>query len=120
MWFAADRLPGQPNGHGAATALAFPMPSTVTHFFNSDSGAQWQSTVYQTWAAPGEDKDPFGIFKGPWTEYQPGRSYAETWNQAVFGPTLPSPDSLSTGVTRTGDTIGVDLPLLPDLGAVPR
>jgi hypothetical protein len=113
-WYATDRLPGEGLTHPPAIGKSFTMPSTITHFFNSDSGAQWHSVVDQVWTYPDGNQDILGEFRGPWTEYQAGRSYTETWNHAVFGPTFPSPGSLSTGVTRTGDTIGVDLPLYGD------
>ncbi len=113
-WYATARLPGEGESHPPAIGKSFPMPSTITHFFNSDSDAQWQSVVDQIWTDPDGNQDILGEFRGPWTGYQAGRSYAETWNHAVFGPTFPSPGGVSTGVTRTGDTIGVDLPLYGD------
>ncbi|MDG4832078.1 hypothetical protein O7627_22615 [Solwaraspora sp. WMMD1047] len=52
------------------------------------------------------------------TSYEPGRWQVDSWNAAVIGPGLVSPDG-STAATRLGDTIQVDVPLQTDRAGHP-
>ncbi|WP_405091106.1 S8 family serine peptidase [Micromonospora sp. NBC_01392] len=50
---------------------------------------------------------------GP-TRFRAGHSYAETWNAAPYGPSFPPPRWPEQGITRTGDTVVVSLPMHSD------
>ncbi|MEU1967709.1 S8 family serine peptidase [Micromonospora sediminicola] len=50
---------------------------------------------------------------GP-TRYRAGRDYREDWNNAPYGPSFPQPRWPEQGITRTGDTIVVSLPVHSD------
>ncbi|GAB3089549.1 S8 family serine peptidase [Micromonospora schwarzwaldensis] len=50
---------------------------------------------------------------GP-TRYRAGHSYAENWNAAPYGPSFPQPRWPEQGITRTGDTMVVSLPMHSD------
>ncbi|ATO16554.1 peptidase S8 [Micromonospora sp. WMMA2032] len=50
---------------------------------------------------------------GP-TRYRAGRDHREDWNNAPYGPSFPQPRWPEQGITRTGDTIVVSLPVHSD------
>ncbi|RSM72538.1 peptidase S8 [Actinoplanes sp. ATCC 53533] len=114
LWFTTSRLAGR-NDENRYETLVMPLrvrqPSTVTRYFNTDGGVQWRSGLRQV-QADGEYRGPYTF--GAWTGYERGRSYDESWNQAVFGPAFPRADDRSTGVTRLADTVTVNLPLFGD------
>ena len=112
-WFETGRLPGQET-HAAAVALPFRLPFTAVRYFNSDGQVEWKSRSYEVWEDDSGNGCICGWTAGPWTHYPPGRAIAQTWNPAVFGPVFPGPGDLDAGATRSGDTIGVDLPLYGD------
>jgi subtilisin family serine protease len=113
-WFTTPRLPGQET-HASAVIVPFTLPFTVVRYYNSDGGVQWRQKVYESW----EDGNGNGCLCGwtadRWTRYTAGRTYPQAWIRGVFGPVLPDlDDPTERGVTRTGDTIAVDLPLYGD------
>ncbi|MFI9811735.1 S8 family peptidase [Saccharothrix variisporea] len=94
-------------------AIAFAMggdvdqPGTRTEYYHGN-GLTWTSDYLQ---APGPD-DPinFALFNDP-VGYQPGRTYRESWNKTVLGPSLPDG---STSVVRDGNKITNSQSLLGD------
>jgi hypothetical protein len=52
--------------------------------------------------------------RSPSRTYQAGRTYHERFGDPVFGPVLPPTTYPMPGITRSGDYLGVDVPLLGD------
>ncbi|WP_285777374.1 S8 family serine peptidase [Microtetraspora sp. NBRC 13810] len=94
---------GKFSGYLASTHFA--LPFTQTEYLNTDEGIRWQRQFRET-VPSGESS----YFYSPITRYERKRAYAERWNRGVFGPALVG----DAGVTRTGDTIAVDVPLYGD------
>jgi hypothetical protein len=111
-WYATSRQPGQERLSGA-TLLRYDTPATVTHHYTTEGGVEWRSAMYDVT----EDDGPVGTLATPYTHYEP-RAYAQTWNQAVFGPVLATPvhgtRNTWVGVVRDHGTVSVDLPLYGD------
>jgi hypothetical protein len=67
---------------------------------------------------PSEDPDSFPeifeLLMQPPTAYRPGQVYKDVWHTGPFGPGLPAPRWPEQWVSRTGDTVIVDLPLYGD------
>jgi hypothetical protein len=93
--------------------VEYDTPSTVTHYYTTEGEVQWHSAM----ADGTEDGGLIMTQWTPYTHYEPG-AYAQTWNQAVFGPVLATPvhglANKWVGVVRDSDTISVDLPLYSD------
>jgi hypothetical protein len=110
-WYAISRQPGQER-FSWATIVEYDTPATVTHYYTTEGEVQWHS-VMEDFTEDG----PIAMRSTPYTHYEPG-AYAQTWNQAVFGPVLAAPVhgmlNKWVGVVRDGDTISVDLPLYND------
>ncbi|MFI6133981.1 S8 family serine peptidase [Micromonospora sp. NPDC051141] len=101
------------NMGGSAVGLPVPVPGKrIEHF----------STVRTRWSAEldlgrrTEDGwlDVQAVLESGPTRYRAGHSYAETWNAAPFGPSFPPPRWPEQGITRTGDTVLVSLPMHSD------
>ncbi|MER6826401.1 S8 family serine peptidase [Streptosporangium sp. NPDC000563] len=80
-------------------------PSISTHHVNTDAGARW-IRYFAEYGPEGEETR----FESPFTGYTPGRTYRESWNRGVFGPTLPPVGDGSAGMSRTGDLIWAAVP----------
>ncbi|WP_188316956.1 S8 family peptidase [Solihabitans fulvus] len=98
------------SGGGGGWSALFPvgLPGTATEYLTTD-GVQWGADLLQlngnTLEAQ-EIADP--------GNYHAGRTYRERLHYAVFSPVLPAPPIPQLWVTRNGDTINVDLPLVGD------
>ncbi|MBF5030422.1 S8 family serine peptidase [Micromonospora sp. ANENR4] len=53
------------------------------------------------------------------TRYRAGHTYRDEWNKAPFGPSFPQPQWPEQGITRTGDTLVVSLPVHSDAAGHP-
>ncbi|MEV4757670.1 RNA polymerase sigma factor [Micromonospora sp. NPDC049559] len=110
-WYAVNRVPGEPGtGQVVLMGAAFPLPATRTHYVNTDGGLQWRAVGRMFWTDPanGDQWSWWGVL-GPWTGYQAGRTYRETWGAAVAGPVLPGPEDWGMGAARGGDVVAVRL-----------
>jgi subtilisin family serine protease len=107
-------FPVQP-GAGSASAIGFPLrlPFTQTTYFNTDDGVAWQSNMDELIETE-ESIEFLSTLFGPTLRYRAGRSYAEQWNRAVFGPSLLDPVVPVEYLTRTGDTMLVLVPTHSD------
>jgi hypothetical protein len=50
----------------------------------------------------------FGAAGGPFTSYRPGHTYAQTWNEPVFGPAFPPPNPWRNEAGRQGDVLTIN------------
>ncbi len=98
-------IPGRYDG-GFSVTLPVRAPFTRTEYFTADSGLMWATTL--------SEPDYVAQLNGLTTAYRAGRSYTETWDRGVFGPTMPDRQIPRQYVSRTGDVIGVDLWLFGD------
>jgi subtilisin family serine protease len=107
-------LPGKSEG-GWAVLLPFRLPFTRTEYYNADGGVHWQP-FFEEWQPVAGDPFPrtLATADAPATAYRAGRSYAEQWNHAVFGPSLPDSRWPDLWVSRVGDTMQVFPPLYGD------
>jgi len=76
------------------------------------------TTGDETWQIEFEQQPNLRTLRTVPTSYEPGRWRVDSWNAAVIGPGLVSPDG-STAATRQGDTIQVDVPLQTDRAGHP-
>ncbi|MEV7417798.1 S8 family serine peptidase [Streptomyces sp. NPDC089919] len=102
-----------PDGAGStAVSLVRKLPATVTLYLAAVGGVQWETDVEQY---GGRDAQGFPLteaaYYGGLKAYRPGRQYSETFNKAVFGPTLAGE---GFGLYRKGNQISGFLPLLAD------
>ncbi|MEV4244347.1 S8 family serine peptidase [Streptosporangium canum] len=116
----AAHLPGVQRRAGSASSgdarmsihlapVRFTTPSVHTDYVNADGGIRWRHFFWED----GPDVEET-FFESPLTSYIPGRGYRESWNRGVFGPTLPPVGEDFGGLTRTGDTIRVNVPMYGD------
>ncbi|MFF7949804.1 S8 family peptidase [Streptomyces griseorubiginosus] len=107
---ATGWLPGSFSG----SSVSFPqaLPSTRTLHLSTVSGVKWGLSFEQY---SGVDPDGFPISDAYYTvgaplSFQGGKSYAKTFNTAVFGPRLGA----DYGLYRNGNEIFGSLPLFAD------
>ncbi|MFD1326251.1 peptidase S8, partial [Micromonospora sonneratiae] len=94
---------------GSAPIMRVAVPGERVEYYNDAKGMRWDSVLDFF----DEDWNWFGGYLSSPSMYQAGRHYQERWNGAPYGPAFS--DYLPTnGITRQGDTIGVDLPLFSD------
>ncbi|MEV7786357.1 S8 family serine peptidase [Streptomyces sp. NPDC088106] len=103
-------LPG--SGGGSALGLPQTLPGTRTLYLTATGGAKWDLEFEQY---GGVDADGWPIGEAGYLVvtgkgYKAGKTYRETVNTAVFGPTL-GPDH---GVVRDGNSISGSVPLFAD------
>jgi hypothetical protein len=99
-------LPGRYEGGFAVSTLAYQAPFKRTEYYNADPGLRWSSSL--------SEPDYVASLSSLGTAYQPGHSYHQVWDRAVFGPTMPDRQLPRQYVSRTGDVISVDLWLYGD------
>jgi len=86
--------------------LAFHLPTDRTDYVNTEGGVRWLSWFNELQA------DTFALAayaENPDTAYQANRSYQQTWNKGVFGPSL----SL-VSASRVGDRLNLFVPWFGD------
>ncbi|HCT80579.1 MAG TPA: hypothetical protein DGG94_08240 [Micromonosporaceae bacterium] len=88
---------------GIAAELYFYLPFSRVEYVNNDSGRV-------RWHIEATDDAAVSFLRSP-GNYQPGRTYSQTWNNAVFGP--------GTDGTRNGDAISVYVPIYTDASGHP-
>ncbi|MEV0232623.1 S8 family serine peptidase [Nonomuraea sp. NPDC050786] len=103
----AAQLPGGPIS-GLLTETTFTTPSVRIEYVNADGGAKWRRYLWEDGPESGET-----AFESSLTGYTPGRAYRESWNLGVFAPVLAGGED-SGGLTRSGDSIRVDIPMYGD------
>lgn len=93
---------------GGSAAATFHPPATRTEYFSSAEDLWWDFRL--------DERDSEGLAGTVALDlhrsYQAGRSYSETWNEAVFSPSLPA---IEEGwANRVGDLILTNLPTFGD------
>nr|WP_296072383.1 S8 family serine peptidase [uncultured Actinoplanes sp.] len=99
--FHRAAAPGGAGPIGSNTPIDLPFHGI--EYFNTDGGIVWTSTFLEGSNLTTQD-----------STLRSGRTYAQTWNAAPFGPTLNQPPAWSPlgYVGRDGDTIAVAAPPL--------
>lgn len=97
-------------GDGAASGAGLPvdLPSQRVEYHNVDEDLVWEGELYQ-YAA--DDDEPQVVQHSDLIQREPGETYAETWNAAVFGPGMPQDWFFAT---RNDDLLFATLPLHSD------
>lgn len=112
-WRFAFPSPRTGSGGGAwAVLVDVPLPGARTEFYNTE-GLSWSTGLWQIKEEPGSliiEAD----FESEQRIYRAGRSYTERFNHAMFGPAFPRTDIPQRWASRSGDVIGVGLPLFSD------
>ncbi|MBO4206096.1 S8 family serine peptidase [Micromonospora echinofusca] len=103
-------------GHNTgASAIILPtaVPGQRTEYYNV-RGTRWETEL--DFGVRSEDGwlDVKSVLVSPPTAYSGGRRYAEVWNTAPYGPLFPPLRWGDEGITRSGDVIGVYLPVHAD------
>lgn len=96
-------------GIGVGQGFAFKLPLNRTEFHNVD-GLAWSAELQQ-WAFVKKLVHTETILTGGVVDHQPGQSYVEDWNSAVFGPGFPGE---SDWASRFDDTLAINVPLYSD------
>ncbi|MEU7819861.1 S8 family serine peptidase [Catellatospora sp. NPDC049133] len=99
---------GGPGPIGSNTAID--LPFRATEYYNTDGGLIWTTTFVEGANSTTQE-----------SIYQAGRTYAQTWNAAAFGPTvLGAPEWSPTGYAgRDGDVITVQPAMFADADGRP-
>lgn len=101
LTFATPRLPGPLSG-GFARGLPLALPGTRRDHYNVDSGGvAWQTRFDEHDA----DNVLVSVLLDEYTERRAARTTTATWNRAVAGPVLATPELPEHWVTRRGDTL---------------
>jgi hypothetical protein len=79
-------------------------PYARTEFYNTGDGVRWGAQ--------------FGAAAGPFTAYLPGHTYAQAWNEPVFGPAFPPANAWANEAGRTGDTMSINPSWFSDASGV--
>ncbi|MFD4604616.1 S8 family serine peptidase [Streptomyces sp. NPDC058464] len=104
-----DELTGLgPNTVGTSRALP---AGRVTLYVSTDADLRWQFHV--SLHRDGANQAYMYLDGADFKRYQPGRTYQENWNQAVFGP-VTSTSRVFLGAYRSGDDYALCTPLLSD------
>lgn len=106
-----------PASGGWAVLLPFHLPTRRTEYLSTD--AAWNNEFDQQSPAVGDNFPELLSYETHTTTYRPGKSYAEQWNRAVFGPTLAEPSFDGDWVTRQGDHLIADVPLFGEGSGYP-
>ncbi|TYB60143.1 S8 family serine peptidase [Nonomuraea sp. PA05] len=93
---------------GLLTGTTFATPSVRIEYVNADGGAKWRRYFWEDGPESGET-----ALESSLTGYTPGRAYRESWNLGVFAPVLVGGGE-SGGLTRSGDSIRVNVPMYGD------
>jgi len=96
-------------GAGSTWLVPVPAPGTAIDHLAGD-GVQWSTTFTQTSGTGPARRFETDLF-GTARSYPPGRTYRETLNTAVFGPTL---NARYSAVSRRENVIRVTVPLFGD------
>jgi hypothetical protein len=98
---------------GGGVSYGFPLrgPFTQTEYYTSAPGLRWSSDFIAV--ADDQFQETLRLSAGP-RELAAGRTYRETWNQGVFGPSLAAPPEESWFASRTGDRFFLLLPQFGD------
>jgi subtilisin family serine protease len=111
--YTADRIlfPFPESGGGFVFGAGTPadMPGGRTEYLTTQD-VRWQSILTQLTAAG----DPVAEFDSPYRTHRAGRTYDESYGQAVFGPGLPPTEF--PWAFRFGDELGVSIPMFADFG----
>ncbi|GAA1383987.1 S8 family serine peptidase [Catellatospora chokoriensis] len=89
--------------------LGFPLPFTRKEYYTADPLVTFAGDFAEIDATTNEQIS--GV-SGERRAYRADRSYLERWNRPVFAPSLS--DGVLGGVTRTGDTLTMDIGLYGD------
>ncbi|MDI2130641.1 serine protease [Yinghuangia seranimata] len=92
-------------GPTAGLSQTLPVPGSATYMVTPERGT-WDIT-YFTSAAPGTRSSRYGAYG---IAVAAGATSTHTFDTPVFAPALPA----GAGVTRDGDTLTVDIPVLAD------
>jgi hypothetical protein len=97
-----SQIPGKAEW-GIAAELYFPLPFSRIEYINNDRGrVRWHNDF---------NDDAAVMFLRAPVNYQPGRTYSQTWNNAVISP--------GTDGTRTGDEMTFYIPFYTDASGHP-
>ncbi len=102
------------DGLSWAAVVPFDLPFRQTVYVNSDGGLRWDSMFEEQAPRPGDHPDTVGMTYQPPKVYQAGRTYQETWNRAVFAPTVANAKDPDEWASRTENLIAVGVPLFAD------
>jgi subtilisin family serine protease len=105
VWTAREPELGIAVGQG----FAFDLPLTRTEYHNVDS-LRW-SGEFQQWRFVKRVVHTETIVTGGVVSHQPGQSYVEDWNTAVFGPGFPGETEWAA---RFDNTLFVNIPMYSD------
>ncbi|WP_349880437.1 S8 family serine peptidase [Micromonospora sp. HUAS YX12] len=111
---------GEPDYNMGGSAIVLPVQvpgKRIDHL--STNRIRWSAEL-----AFGErDEDgwlqPRAVLESGPTRYRAGHTYRDEWNKAPFGPSFPQPQWPEEGITRTGDTLVVALPVHSDAAGHP-
>ncbi|SDC41584.1 hypothetical protein [Actinokineospora iranica] len=106
MWIAQEPLFGAATGYG----LTLPIPSARAEYHNVDN-LRW-SAEFQQWKPVRDAMRTETVLSGGVRDHQPGKTYADQWNSAVFTPSMANGDWAS----RSADTMSLTIPLFGDAG----
>jgi len=102
-----------PNIGGWAAGLPFRLPSERTEWLSTEGGTTWAGEFDQE--LPSSDPDSFpelvSLAFAPDKRYQPGRTYREDWNRAVFAPSVAGDINAAL---RIENLIAAGVPLFGD------
>jgi hypothetical protein len=107
VWVAREPRAGVSNGFG----FGFRLPLNRTEFHNVD-GLQWSGELQQ-WAYVDKQVHTETVVTGGPVDHEPGGSYVEDWNSAVFGPGFTADGEFAS---RFGDLLALNLPMYGDAG----
>jgi subtilisin family serine protease len=98
---------------GWAIGLPFALPSERTDYLSTEGDTKWGGEFDQE--LPASDPESFpeliSIAFGPDKRYQPGRTYRDDWNRAVFAPSAAGDINAAL---RIENTIFAGVPLFSD------
>ncbi|MBX6750136.1 MAG: S8 family serine peptidase [Micromonosporaceae bacterium] len=94
-----------------ATAVPLDLPGERTVYYNSEPGVRWSNQFVEAVPNGTPWPDPVSFASAPATTYEAGRTYTESWNQAVFGPKVggDAGEPRSSAI-RNGNTLELSVP----------
>ncbi|HEV2780456.1 MAG TPA: S8 family serine peptidase [Actinophytocola sp.] len=98
-------------GIGVGFGFGFRLPLDRTEFHNLD-GLRW-SAEFQQWDFVKKQVHFETVLTGGVVDHEPGQSYVEEWNTAVFGPGFTRDDEWAS---RSGDQFLLNIPMYSDAG----